>query len=38
MGFIGYAIVKELNAAGHELTGLARSQASAKKLTEATSS
>jgi nucleoside-diphosphate-sugar epimerase len=34
-GFIGFAIVKELISAGHEVTGLARSEASAKKLTEA---
>ena len=34
-GFIGFAIVKELIAAGHEVTGLARSAASGKKLTEA---
>jgi nucleoside-diphosphate-sugar epimerase len=34
-GFIGYAIVKELIAAGHQVTGLARSAASAKKLTDA---
>ena len=34
-GFIGFAIVKELIAAGHQVTGLARSQASGKKLTEA---
>ena len=31
-GFIGFAIVKELLAAGHEVTGLARSEASGKKL------
>ena len=34
-GFIGFAIVKELIAAGHQVTGLARSAASGKKLTEA---
>jgi len=34
-GFIGFAIVKDLIAAGHEVTGLARSAASGKKLTEA---
>ncbi len=34
-GFIGYAIVKELIAAGHEVTGLARSVASGQKLIEA---
>jgi nucleoside-diphosphate-sugar epimerase len=33
-GFIGFAIVKELLAAGHEVTGLARSEASGKKLAE----
>ncbi len=32
-GLIGFAIVKELLAAGHQVTGLARSEASAKKLT-----
>lgn len=31
-GFIGSAIVKELISAGHEVTGLARSQQSAKKI------
>ncbi len=31
-GFIGFAIVKELIAAGHKVTGLARSQASGRKL------
>jgi nucleoside-diphosphate-sugar epimerase len=34
-GFIGFAVVKELIAAGHQVTGLARSEASGKKLTEA---
>ena len=34
-GFIGFAIVKELIQAGHQVTGLARSEASGKKLTEA---
>jgi nucleoside-diphosphate-sugar epimerase len=34
-GFIGFAIVKELIAAGHQVTGLARSAASGRKLTEA---
>ena len=34
-GFIGFAIVKELIGAGHQVTGLARSEASAKKLTDA---
>src|SRR5260370_17463776 len=34
-GFIGFAIVKELIGVGHQVTGLARSEASAKKLTEA---
>jgi nucleoside-diphosphate-sugar epimerase len=34
-GFIGFAIVKELVAAGHEVTGLARSAASGKKLSDA---
>lgn len=34
-GFIGFAIVKELLAAGHEVTGLARSEDSGKKLVEA---
>lgn len=31
-GFIGFAIVKELITAGHQVTGLARSKDSAKKL------
>ena len=34
-GFIGFAIVEELIAAGHQVTGLARSEASGKKLTDA---
>ena len=34
-GFIGFAIVQELIAAGHQVTGLARSAESGKKLTEA---
>jgi nucleoside-diphosphate-sugar epimerase len=34
-GFIGFAIVKELVAAGHQVTGLARSEVSGKKLIEA---
>lgn len=33
-GFIGFAIVKELIAAGHQVTGLARSAASGKKLSD----
>lgn len=34
-GFIGLAIVKELISAGHQVTGLARSEASGGKLAEA---
>jgi nucleoside-diphosphate-sugar epimerase len=34
-GFIGFAIVNELLSAGHQVTGLARSAASGKKLTDA---
>lgn len=34
-GFIGFAIVKELISAGHQVTGLARSEASGRKLTAA---
>jgi putative NADH-flavin reductase len=34
-GLLGFAIVNELIAAGHQVTGLARSDASAKKLTDA---
>ncbi|WP_446743373.1 SDR family oxidoreductase [Silvibacterium acidisoli] len=34
-GFIGFPIVKELIAAGHQVTGMARSEVSGKKLLEA---
>ena len=34
-GLLGFAIVNELIAAGHQVTGLARSDTSAKKLTDA---
>jgi nucleoside-diphosphate-sugar epimerase len=34
-GLIGFAVVRDLIAAGHEVTGLARSEASGKRLTEA---
>jgi nucleoside-diphosphate-sugar epimerase len=34
-GFIGFAIVKELIGAGHQVTGLARSEESGRKLIEA---
>jgi NAD(P)-dependent dehydrogenase (short-subunit alcohol dehydrogenase family) len=34
-GFIGFPLVKELIAAGHQVTGLARSETSGKKLIDA---
>jgi nucleoside-diphosphate-sugar epimerase len=34
-GFIGFSIVKELIAAGHQVTGLARSEAAGRKLIDA---
>ena len=34
-GFIGSAVVKQLLAAGHEVTGLARSDESAKAISDA---